>query len=319
MYSFDCFGDLTGLLVPFDKGSTVKTLFYLYDEVTLGSVTTIGYYRLPVQGEQQDVSIELYFSDEMDCNQLRNAISVTSTTETEIAPSFQNAVCENVNDTTARVSEYTGPVTNQIPAVWKISGNPVNVSDGVHLVDIVNVTNQAGNASTNAVNHFLLCIGQIDNPMVFTRTANYSNSLLYENADKSFMVWNQKPRVVLQGKKDYKLQSVEPFFTDPTGLYYNAFEKKLKKLNGKLSEGTLYVKMGKSAESTPASSVFRLTLTRHDSAGSANSATLDAVDDAEYNRAEQYLLNEDYKPPTGVKRILLMRIGQWFIRSYSHS
>ena len=118
-------------------------------------------------GEQQNVSIELYFSDEMDCNQLRNAISVTSTTETEIAPPFQNAVCENVNDTTARVSEYTGPVTNQIPALWKISGNPVNVSDGVHLVDIVNVTNQARNASTNAVNHFLLRIGQIDNPCMY--------------------------------------------------------------------------------------------------------------------------------------------------------
>ena len=139
-------------------------------------------------GEHQNLSIELYFSDEMDCNQLRNAISVTSTTETEIAPSFQNAVCENVNDTTARVSEYTGPVMNQIPAVWKISGNLMNVSDGAHLVDIVNVTNQAGNASTNAVNHFLLRIGQIDNPMVFTRTANYSKSLLYENTDKSLHV-----------------------------------------------------------------------------------------------------------------------------------
>ena len=76
------------------------------------------------------------------------------------------------------------------------------------------------------------------------------------------------------------------------------------------------VKMGKSAESTPASSVFRLTLTRHDSAGSAISATLDAVDDVEYNRAEQYLLNEDYKPPIGIKRILLMRIGQWPLYSF---
>ena len=139
---------------------------------------------------------------------------------------------------------------------------------------------------------------------------------------------------VLQGKKDYKLQSVEPFFTDPTGLYYDASEKKLEKLNGKLSEGNLCVeeyltmsekdwfnrfrdfKMGKSAESTPASSVFRLPLTRHDSAGSANNTTLDAVDDVEYNRAEQYLLNEDYKPPTGIKRILLMRIGQWPLYSF---
>ena len=139
---------------------------------------------------------------------------------------------------------------------------------------------------------------------------------------------------VLQGKKDYKLQNVEPFFTDSTGLYYNAFEKKLKKLNGKSSESTLCVeeyltmsekdwfnrfrdvKMGKSAASTPASSVFRLPLGRHDSNGSANSDVLDANGDAEYNRAEQYLLNEDYKPPTGIKKILLTRIGQWPLYSF---
>lgn len=141
---------------------------------------------------------------------------------------------------------------------------------------------------------------------------------------------------VLQGKKDYKLQSVEPFFTDPTGLYQNAFEKKLEKLDGKSSEGPLCVeeyltasekdwfnrfrnvKMGKSAASTPASSVFRMPLTRRNSADSTSSGTPDsmAVDESEYNRAEQYLLNDDYRPPTGVRRLLMRRIGQWPIYSF---
>ena len=137
---------------------------------------------------------------------------------------------------------------------------------------------------------------------------------------------------VLQGKKDYKLQSVEPFFTDPTGLYYNAFEKKLAKLNGKSSEGSLCVeeyltasekdwfnrfrnvKMGKSPESTPASSVFRLPLTRQNSTGSVTTA--DETGDAEYNRGEQYLLQDDYQPPTGIKKVLLTRIGQWPLYSF---
>ena len=139
---------------------------------------------------------------------------------------------------------------------------------------------------------------------------------------------------VLQGKKDYKLQSVEPFFTDPTGLYYDAFEKKLKKLNGKSSEGPLCVeefltlsekdwfnrfrnvKMGKSAESTPASSVFRLPLARHGSTSSANGVDVDAIGDAEYNRAEQYLLNENHKPPTGVKKVLFIKVGEWPLYSF---
>lgn len=141
---------------------------------------------------------------------------------------------------------------------------------------------------------------------------------------------------VLQGKKDYKLQSVEPFFTDPTGLYQNAFEKKLEKLDGKSSEGPLCVeeyltasekdwfnrfrnvKMGKSAASTPASSVFRLPLTRRNSSSSISIGDPEtmAIDEAEYNRAEQYLLNDDYQPPTGVRRLMMRRIGQWPLYSF---
>ena len=139
-------------------------------------------------GERQNVSIEIYFSDEMNCAEVQRAISVTSTTQDGVVPSFHASVCENINDTTTRVSKYTGPVTNQLPAAWKIGGRLVNVSDGVHSVNVANVTNQAGNASTNSVNHFLLRVGQIDNPMVFPRSANYSDTLLYENADKSLYV-----------------------------------------------------------------------------------------------------------------------------------
>ena len=132
---------------------------------------------------------------------------------------------------------------------------------------------------------------------------------------------------VLQGKKDYKLQSLEPFFTDPTGLYYNAFRKKLEKLNGKSSEGPLCiedyltssekdwfnrfrnVKMGKSAAESPASSVFRLPLMNERMVASAAASTVEL--DAHNNAHEQYLLNDDYKPPTRMKKFLLRRIGEW--------
>ena len=140
---------------------------------------------------------------------------------------------------------------------------------------------------------------------------------------------------VLQGKKDYKLQSVEPFFTDPTGLYYNAFEKKLEKLNGKSSEGPLCiedyltssekdwfnrfrnVKMGKSAAASPASSVFRLPLINERMVPSAAASTMELEHfDAHNNAHEQYLLNDDYKPPTRIKKLLLRRIGEWPLYSF---
>ncbi len=131
---------------------------------------------------------------------------------------------------------------------------------------------------------------------------------------------------VLQGKKDYKLQSVDPFFTDPTGLYYHAFEQKLSNLNGKTSEGPLCVeeylvksekdwfnrfrsvKMGKSAASTPASSVFRM---RRDSPAGSVISDSQASDGGLDNDADQFLLQEDYHPPTGLKKFLLRRIGDW--------
>lgn len=140
---------------------------------------------------------------------------------------------------------------------------------------------------------------------------------------------------VLQGKKDYKLQSVEPFFTDPTGLYYNAFQKKLENLSGKSSEGSLCiedyltssekdwfnrfrnVKMGKSAAASPASSVFRLPLINERMVTSAATSTVELEHlDAHNNAHEQYLLNDDYKPPTRIKKLLLRRVGEWPLYSF---
>ena len=128
---------------------------------------------------------------------------------------------------------------------------------------------------------------------------------------------------VLQGKKDFKLQNVVPFFDDPTGLYYEAFELKLRKLNGKTSEGPLCieeyimesekdwfnryrnVRLGKSAASSRASSIFKVE--REQPAASTGANTPDDAD----NNASQFLLQEDYKPPTGIKKFMLRRIGTW--------
>lgn len=138
--------------------------------------------------ERQNITIELFFSDEMSCDQVQKAITVTSTTEDNSVPSFSKFSCSTVNDTTTRVSKYTGPVTGQIPALWKISGSLVNVADGIHSVNVANVSTEIGNTSTNAVNHFFLRVGRIDNPMVFPRIANYSSSLLHEHKNKSLYI-----------------------------------------------------------------------------------------------------------------------------------
>ncbi len=138
---------------------------------------------------------------------------------------------------------------------------------------------------------------------------------------------------VLQGKVDYALQNVEPFFTDPTGLYYKAFNSELKDLTSKNSEEALCienflvmsekdwynrlhkVKMGKRASRARAASIFHTPQRRQGSVISIFNENVEsaAVPD---NSAEQYLLKEQYKPPTGLRKLLLRRARQWPLYSF---
>ncbi|KAL8886169.1 MAG: hypothetical protein Q9215_006085 [Flavoplaca cf. flavocitrina] len=138
---------------------------------------------------------------------------------------------------------------------------------------------------------------------------------------------------VLQGKLDYALQNVEPFFNDPTGLYYKAFNSELKDLTSKNSEDALCienflvmsekdwfkrlhkVKMGKRASKARADSIFQIPQSRQGSAVSIFNENVEsaAVPD---NSAEQYLLREQYKPPTGLRKLLLRRARTWPFYSF---
>jgi len=106
--------------------------------------------------EQDTVPIELHFSQEMNCNNVQNLITINSTTADGLKPSLDSASvkCKTTFDSEAIVSRYTGPITGQIPSKWVFKANLVNVSDGVHSITVSNVTNQAGNASTNVSDSF---------------------------------------------------------------------------------------------------------------------------------------------------------------------
>jgi alpha-1,3-glucan synthase len=137
------------------------------------------------------------------------------------------------------------------------------------------------------------------------------------------------------GREDFALQKVDPSFTDANGVYLKAFEKLLDQLSPKSSESLLCIeenlikseknffadyrdaKMGKttplpsraasthavSRPMTPTDSFFN-----HSSNGSVESVPNEAL-------LNQFALAQDYKPPTGLKRILLYRVGDWPIYS----
>lgn len=137
---------------------------------------------------------------------------------------------------------------------------------------------------------------------------------------------------VVGDKKDYKLQKVDPFFTDSNGEYYRAFEKKLEELNGANSDSQLCIEQyleksekkwfdrfrdarlgrnqspapsmqfGKSGGSSPPGSITNDDTTSHESG-------------VPERKADEFLLGDDYVPPTGLKKWMQLRIGDWPVYS----
>ena len=135
---------------------------------------------------------------------------------------------------------------------------------------------------------------------------------------------------VVGDKKDFKLQKVDPFFTDSTGEYFKAFEQKLATLDGKNSEGAMCIEdyLVKSEKKwfdrfrdarlgrTPGQSRNHSRVPSPE--GSIFNEPLDAVSsDGDLKEGgDQFLLGEDYKPPTGIKKWMQMRIGDWPLYSF---
>ena len=150
---------------------------------------------------------------------------------------------------------------------------------------------------------------------------------------------------VVGDKKDFKLQKVDPFFTDSTGEYYKQFEQSLNALDGKNSERQLCIEdylvksekkwfdrfrdarlgknLGHSRQNSPAPSMFRKSHAPPSPEGSIFNEDFhhEGSDESESNGKEgstgdQFLLGEDYHPPTGLKRWMQMRIGDWPLYSF---
>ncbi|QIW99286.1 hypothetical protein AMS68_004804 [Peltaster fructicola] len=122
-------------------------------------------------------------------------------------------------------------------------------------------------------------------------------------------------------EKDGNAQDLTPFFTDPTGMYYRNFDKMLGELNGKTSESQLCIEeyivksekqwfhrlyQARMAQMKGGAEVSEITSPSGSSyAGSINEEPM-----------SQFLLPENYKAPTGLRRLLSHKIGDWPIYSF---
>jgi alpha-1,3-glucan synthase len=127
---------------------------------------------------------------------------------------------------------------------------------------------------------------------------------------------------IVQGRKDFKLQQTEAFFTDQDGAYMQAFEQKLEKLSAKTSMSQLCIEeyLMKSEKQF----FERMHSAKLGSPGFGGSST-NLISDKERQSslsrqygdddvekpANEFGLSEDYVPPTGVKKFLSRRLGDW--------
>lgn len=139
---------------------------------------------------------------------------------------------------------------------------------------------------------------------------------------------------VVGERTDYKLQKVDPFFTDSTGAFYHAFEDKLKTLNGKNSETSNCIeeflvksekewfntfrnaKLGRlKKDNESLYSVRRSTKSRpqsiHESLHNEDAFEMTESSNDADSQVDEFLLGADYKPPTGLRKWMQIRIGDW--------
>ena len=132
------------------------------------------------------IPMELQFSAPMDCQQVSNAVRVSSTTPDNQIPQLDpdSIRCRNISSLDSTNSSLCGAVQT----AWSFAATLTNISDGIHQISIDNVSTIANpNATTNSHDHFLVRVGQSDNPITFP-SANYSSNMLFRNADNSLYV-----------------------------------------------------------------------------------------------------------------------------------
>jgi alpha-1,3-glucan synthase len=140
---------------------------------------------------------------------------------------------------------------------------------------------------------------------------------------------------VVGNNKDFKLQKVDPFFTDGTGEYYHNFEQKLEGLNGSNSEGDLCIeeflikseqewfdrfrnaKLGRHSHNpkSPAPSTFRSKHSASPAGDYDESLSHIALSESQESDDDEFLLGKNYVPPTGLRKWMQIKIGDWPVYS----
>ena len=130
-------------------------------------------------------NIVIEYNVEMDCDAVMKALSAVVTTDGKTDPislAFDAPSCGSFAPAPGEKIPYSGAVQS----AWRLNTRLRNVPDGIVKITVGKVKSMAG-VSTNAVDHFLIRLGQKKhNPVVFP-SANYSRNLLAMEGDAAYV------------------------------------------------------------------------------------------------------------------------------------
>lgn len=142
---------------------------------------------------------------------------------------------------------------------------------------------------------------------------------------------------IIRENRTLNLQKVNPFFTDSSGRYALRFEKRLARLNGKNSEDQFCIeqflsksekewfkmyrdmKLGRTltpsrAATSVLSPITHITSSDEIIHGSISTDPEKPLEGADMSK-EELKLPEGYVPPSGLKKFMLCRVGDWPVYS----
>ena len=123
----------------------------------------------------EKMHIRLTFSEEMDCDSIKNNFRINST-----VGASSSAHLDTNTVTCSKVTSHPATLVGEPTGVFAFEAELVNIHHGVHQFTVSNASASNGNF-TNSVDHFLFRCGNFDNPIVFPKQANYSHSLLFQD------------------------------------------------------------------------------------------------------------------------------------------
>lgn len=235
--------------------------------------------------ESEDVAIEIHFSAEMDCSSLAAVLTFTSTTESGQIAMLNNST---VSCSTVEMTTTSKPVAHRI-------------GEKSLLTPYIRSKPVASQVSLN-----------------------------------SFADSNQ----------NYELQKVDQDFRDSRGEYYNLFEKNLEKLCGNTSISSLCIeeylmkserkwyghyksaKLGRFTvveRATSSSAVSEAEVEDSVVASETSAYAPDRSQAADLSMAhvlaknealDHWGLGEEYKPPTGIKLFMQLKVGDWPVYTF---